>query len=145
MMKREKLKKNTVNIWSYIKNYKFNSMFIQSFLIVFVLFCIPFLLFSSLYYNNVKNATYEDIERESRTMLYEMRDLTDTVLIGAPVMEATLNNTGKVVSIWAGWDPLSWNVGWGVTFRFAGWYGHTSYFNSENVNNVANIVNEYIN
>ena len=71
--------------------------------------------------------------------------VNNTVLIGAPVMEATLNNTGKVVSIWAGWDPLSWNVGWGVTFRFAGWYGHTSYFNSENVNNVANIVNEYIN
>lgn len=75
--------KNTDNqnrsIWTYIKNYKLNSMFIRSFLIVFALFSIPFLMFSVMYYNNLKNATYQDIEKENTSLVYEIRDLTDSV------------------------------------------------------------------
>lgn len=75
--------KNTDNqnrsIWTYIKNYKLNSMFFRSFLIVFALFSIPFLMFSVMYYNNLKNATYQDIEKENTSLVYEIRDLTDSV------------------------------------------------------------------
>lgn len=75
--------KNTDNqnrsIWTYIKNYKLNSMFFRSFLIVFALFSIPFLMFSIMYYNNLKNATYQDIEKENTSLVYEIRDLTDSV------------------------------------------------------------------
>lgn len=68
------------NIWTHIKNYKLNSMFIKSFFVVLILFCIPFLLLSALYYNNLNSATYQDIEKENEATLYEMRDLTDTSL-----------------------------------------------------------------
>lgn len=75
--------KNTDNqnrsIWTYIKNYKLNSMFFRSFLIVFALFSIPFLMFSIMYYNNLKSATYQDIEKENTSLVYEIRDLTDSV------------------------------------------------------------------
>lgn len=67
------------SIWTYIKNYKLNSMFIRSFLIVFALFSIPFLMFSVMYYNNLKSATYQDIEKENTSLVYEIRDLTDSV------------------------------------------------------------------
>ena len=72
--------------------------------------------------------------------------VNNTILIGAPVAELTLNNTGTTVSMWAAWDPLSWNVSWNdVKFEFAGWFGHTDYFNSDNLVNTANIINKYIN
>lgn len=75
--------KNTDNtnrsIWTYIKNYKLNSMFIRSFLIVFALFSIPFLVFSVMYYSNLKTAAYQDIEKENTSLVYEIRDLTDSV------------------------------------------------------------------
>lgn len=68
------------NIWIHIKNYKLNSMFIKSFFVVFILFCIPFLAISGLYYNNLHSAVYQDIEEENESILYEMRDLSDTAL-----------------------------------------------------------------
>ncbi len=69
----------------------------------------------------------------------------NSILIGAPLSELTLNNTGKTTIIYAGFDPLSWNIAWGsISFEFAGWFGHTDYFNKDNINKVANIVNKYI-
>jgi len=47
--------------------------------------------------------------------------------------------------IYAGWDPLSWNIGWGIKSYFAGWISHTSYFSDKNIDNVARIVNRIIN
>jgi len=65
------------------------------------------------------------------------------VLIGAPVLEFWRSTT-KVSLIYAGWDPLSWNIGFGFKSYFAGWFGHTGYFNRKNINKVANIVNKII-
>ena len=45
-----------------------------------------------------------------------------------------------VQGIWAGYDPLSWVIGWGFKSYFAGWFGHTDYFNKTNIKNVARIV-----
>ena len=72
--------------------------------------------------------------------------VNNTILVGAPVLELTLNNTGRTVSMWAAWDPLSWNAAWyDVIFEFAGWFGHTDYFSNFNLNNTANIINKYKN
>ena len=69
----------------------------------------------------------------------------NSILIAAPVCEMTLNNTGETTIIYAGFDPLSWNISWyPVNYEFAGWIGHTSYFNSSNIGKVADIVNKYI-
>ena len=69
----------------------------------------------------------------------------NSVLIGAPVSELTLNNTGETTMIYAGFDPLSWNISWyPISFEFAGWFGHTSYFNEDNIGKVADLVNKHI-
>ena len=65
--------------------------------------------------------------------------INNAVLIGAPVMKIWKSKT-KVSMIYSGLDPLSWNIGWGYKSYFAGWFGHTAYFNSKNINKVANIV-----
>lgn len=67
----------------------------------------------------------------------------NVILIGAPVAECW-NTTTTVSMIYAGWDPLSWNVGWGYNSYFAGWFGHTDYFNSDNIKHVAKIVSKII-
>ncbi len=78
-------------------------------------------------------------------LLNEKVTVDNTVLIGAPVAELTLNNTGKTTMIYAGLDPLSWNVYWyPVSLEFAGWFGHTSYFNKDNIGKVADLVNKHI-
>lgn len=71
-------KKN--NIWYYIKNYKFNSMFIRTFLIVFTMFSIPFFIVSELYYNHVERIAKEEIIMENNLLLYGVRDISDTIL-----------------------------------------------------------------
>ena len=69
----------------------------------------------------------------------------NSVLIGTPVSELTLNNTGETTMIYAGFDPLSWNVSWyPISLEFAGWIGHTSYFNKDNIGKVADLVNKHI-
>lgn len=70
----------------------------------------------------------------------------NTVLIGAPVSELTLNNTGETTMIYAGLDPLSWNISWySINYEFAGWITHTDYFKKSNINKVANLVAKHIN
>ncbi len=40
---------------------------------------------------------------------------------------------------------LSWNIGWGFKSYFAGWFGHTNYFDSKYIDKVVNIVDKIIN
>lgn len=68
------------NIWYYIKNYKFNSMFIRTFLLVFTMFSIPFFILSELYYGNVEKVAKEEIVMENNSLLYGVRDISDTIL-----------------------------------------------------------------
>ena len=69
----------------------------------------------------------------------------NSILIGAPIAELTFNNTGEVTMIYAGFDPLSWNVTFGnVNFEFAGWIGHTNYFDKNNIGKTANLVKKHI-
>ncbi len=72
------MKKN--NTWSYIKSYKFNSMFIRNFLLVFIMFSIPFFLLNDLYYRNVEHIAKDEIIMENNSLLYGVRDISDTIL-----------------------------------------------------------------
>lgn len=67
----------------------------------------------------------------------------NVVPIGAPVAEMCRSTT-KVSMIYAGWDPLSWNIGFGYKTYFAGWFGHTSYFSDKYIKKVASIVDKII-
>lgn len=66
--------------WSYIKSYKFNSMFIRNFLLVFIMFSIPFFLLNDLYYRNVERIAKDEIIMENNSLLYGVRDISDTIL-----------------------------------------------------------------
>lgn len=72
-----KIKNNT---WSHIKSFKFNSMFIRTFLQVFIMFSIPFFILSDLYYRNVENIAKDEIIMENNSLLYGVRDISDTIL-----------------------------------------------------------------
>jgi two-component system sensor histidine kinase YesM len=68
------------NTWSHIKSFKFNSMFIRTFLQVFIMFSIPFFILSDLYYRNVENIAKDEIIMENNSLLYGVRDISDTIL-----------------------------------------------------------------
>lgn len=70
--------------------------------------------------------------------------INNVVLIGTPILETWKSKT-KVSLIYGGYDPLSWNVGWGYKTYFAGWITHTAYFDNRNIGKVAGIVNKIIN
>lgn len=72
------MKKNST--WFYIKSFKFNSMFIRTFLQVFVMFSIPFFILNNLYYRNVENIAKDEIIMENNTLLYGVRDISDSIL-----------------------------------------------------------------
>lgn len=71
-------KKNST--WSYIKNFKFNSMFIRTFLLVFIMFSIPFFILSDLYYRNMEHVAKQEIITENNSLLYGVRDISDSIL-----------------------------------------------------------------
>jgi len=55
-------------------------MFIRTFLIVFTMFSIPFYILSELYYGNVEYIAKEEIIMENSSLLYGVRDISDTIL-----------------------------------------------------------------
>ena len=68
------------NIWSYVKNFKANSLFYRNLLLIFLLFIIPFIIISAAYYKNVEKHAKEKMEIENSLILYEFRDVVDTVI-----------------------------------------------------------------
>lgn len=67
-------------VWSNIKSFRFNSMFVRMFLLIFTMFSIPFFILSGLYYRNVTRITKEEIMIENNARLYGVRDISDTIL-----------------------------------------------------------------
>lgn len=55
-------------------------MFIRTFLQVFVMFSIPFFILNNLYYRNVENIAKDEIIMENNTLLYGVRDISDSIL-----------------------------------------------------------------
>lgn len=78
-----KIKNNT---WSHIKSFKLNSMFIRTFMQVFIMFSIPFFILSNLYFKNVENIAKDEISMENNSLLYGVRDITDTILSDADML-----------------------------------------------------------
>ena len=71
------------------------------------------------------------------------RKIDNVVLIGTPVSEIWKTST-KISMIYGGWDPLSWNIGWGYKSYFMGWIGHTDYFKKKNKKKLLKIVSSII-
>lgn len=68
------------NIWFYIKNYRADSLFFRNLVLIFSLFLIPFIIMGIAYYRNIENSAKENMEIENRVVIYEVRDIVDTIL-----------------------------------------------------------------
>ena len=68
------------NIWYYIKNYKFNSLFFRSFMLILLLLLIPFLTLSFLYSYNLTKITNDQIALENSSLAEGVKNALDTVI-----------------------------------------------------------------
>ncbi len=71
--------KNKGNIWYYIENYKFNSLFIKNFILIFLLFVVPVGGITAVVYANTNEMMKEDISAISINSLYRVKDMMDTL------------------------------------------------------------------
>ena len=69
-----------INIWKYIKNYKFDSLFYRNLILILILFFIPFIVLSTVYYHNIEKTADEKIKLESNSEIYKVRDVVDTII-----------------------------------------------------------------
>lgn len=53
---------------------------------VFIMFSIPFFILSNLYFKNVENIAKDEISMENNSLLYGVRDITDTILSDADML-----------------------------------------------------------
>lgn len=91
------------NIWKYIRNYKFNSLFIRYFLMIMCSAIIPLVLVAVLLNSFYYNALEEEISNTYKNSISQTRDSLETVLyeihrLGLSLaldknMELTLNST----------------------------------------------------
>jgi two-component system sensor histidine kinase YesM len=67
-------------LWSYIKNYKFNSLFIKNFLKIFFLLMVPMGLIHLLVFQYNDSLMREEIRTSSRSELLRIRDTIDIIM-----------------------------------------------------------------
>ena len=88
------MKKN--NIWSYIKNYKADSLFFRNLMLIFLLFLVPFVIMSAIYYSNIERTAKEKMELENSVIIYEVRDVVDTIISEFDSMSSYVANDSSV-------------------------------------------------
>lgn len=71
---------NAKNIWYYIKNYKLNSLFLRTLLLIFILLAIPFASLSVIFYSNITNTIHDEIKLENSSILDSTKNITDSLI-----------------------------------------------------------------
>ena len=70
---------NRRNIWYYIQNYKFNSLFIRNLLLIFLLMVIPAGGIAVAAYANTNDLIRQQVTETSINSLYRVKDIVDTL------------------------------------------------------------------
>lgn len=68
------------SIWTYVKNYKFNSLLIKNFLLIFLLLTLPFSLFHYYVFKYNHELMREEIGRANTGELTRIRDTLDLII-----------------------------------------------------------------
>lgn len=68
-----------LGIWHYVKNYKFNSIFIKNFIIILLLIVLPLTGISVLVYNYYYGVMKEEIGAANMNSLSRVRDMVDMI------------------------------------------------------------------
>ena len=84
------------NIWHYIKNYKFNSLFYRSFLLILLLLLIPFLSISYIYTRSVTKITNDQIALENFSLAEGVKNAMDTVVQECEMLTIHIVNNENV-------------------------------------------------
>jgi len=69
-----------MNIWHYVKNYKFNSIFIKSFLLIMILVFFPLSGLSVIVFMRFNNIMNDEAGRSNIYIADSVRDMTDMIL-----------------------------------------------------------------
>ncbi len=84
------------NIWHYIKNYKFNSLFYRSFLLILLLLLIPFLTISFIYTHNLTKITNDQIALENSSLAEGVKNAMDTIIQECETLTIHIANNENV-------------------------------------------------
>lgn len=84
------------SLWSYIKNYKFRSIFIKNFLVVLLLIMVPLAGLHVLVFRYIDGAMREEISRASLGELIRIRDSIDIVISEAERLSIRLGSNQDV-------------------------------------------------
>ncbi len=87
---------NAKNFWYYIKNYKLNSLFLRTLLLIFVLIAIPFASLSAVFYTNIIHTIHDEIKLENASMLDSAKNITDSLIYECDTMSSYIANTNNV-------------------------------------------------
>lgn len=68
-----------INLWHYIKHYKFNSIFIRNFVITIMLVIMPITVISTIIYYNNNILLENEVKNVNINSLYRIMDITDTL------------------------------------------------------------------
>ncbi|HIT85988.1 MAG TPA: histidine kinase [Candidatus Ornithomonoglobus intestinigallinarum] len=88
---KNKSKKNTNgrnDNWFYIKNFRINSLFWRTFLLVSMLLVIPFLIVGIIFYSNIMSTTKDEIIIENSSKLESIKSVVDNVLNECDMMSS---------------------------------------------------------
>lgn len=83
-------------LWTYIKNYKFNSIFIKNFLVVLFLLMVPLACVHYLVYQYNDSAMRREVSRSSLSELTRIRDTVDIIINEAESLSIRLGTVSDV-------------------------------------------------
>lgn len=85
-----------LNVWQYIKHYKFNSLFFRSFVLVMLLSFLPLAAISSFVYHYNDSIMREEIGRGALNDLTRTRDIVDIILSEMEILAVRIGSNPDV-------------------------------------------------
>ncbi|SDE55442.1 two-component system, sensor histidine kinase YesM [Paenibacillus sp. UNCCL117] len=83
-------------VWTYIRNYKFNSIFIKNFIVVFVLLMVPLACVHYLVFDYNDSTLREEVGRANAGELTRIRDTVDIIMAEAESLGIRLGSAADV-------------------------------------------------
>jgi two-component system, sensor histidine kinase YesM len=69
---------NRYAYWKYIKNYKFNSILVRNFILIFLLFLLPILGAGIFFYSDARRTIQQELVTQNRREATRLRDIVDS-------------------------------------------------------------------
>ena len=77
---RRRMKSQSKRLWSYLKDYKFNSLLIRNFILIAVLASLPVYLLSLFYNDHSRKIIQTEISQANLNSLYRSADMVETLM-----------------------------------------------------------------